>query len=114
MSPRPYKHGTTTAYSRGCRCEPCRDAKVASNRRYRERRAAGITGSRPGPVPAAERAVPASPALTLVEVEALLEARARSLAYTAGARTSAGREARHRRAEVLDLLHHLREAVSAA
>ena len=111
---RPYKHGTTTAYARGCRCELCREAKSESNRRHRERRAAGITGSRPGPVPGAERAVSASPAVTLVELEALLEARARSLAFTAGARTRAGREARHRRAEILDLLAHLRTTGAAA
>ena len=34
-------HGTPTGYNYGCRCERCREAKVASVRRYRLRKRAG-------------------------------------------------------------------------
>ncbi|WP_341998159.1 hypothetical protein MRBLWH7_000117 [Microbacterium sp. LWH7-1.2] len=33
------KHGTTSAYSDGCRCQPCRDAVAVYKREYRMRKA---------------------------------------------------------------------------
>lgn len=35
---RPSKHGTTTAYRRGCRCERCKEAQKLSMRKYVARR----------------------------------------------------------------------------
>jgi len=34
---RPVDHGTTTLYSRGCRCDPCRAAAAAVTKRWRDR-----------------------------------------------------------------------------
>jgi len=44
------KHGTRARYLQGCRCDPCRAAQSAYHRGWRERRAAGLTRSRPNPV----------------------------------------------------------------
>jgi hypothetical protein len=39
------KHGTTTRYRDGCRCEKCRSAKVVANRNYGADRTAKQTKS---------------------------------------------------------------------
>jgi len=41
------QHGTVSRYQAGCRCDPCRAAKAAKNRRERDRRKAQ-PGSAPG------------------------------------------------------------------
>lgn len=102
MSAPTLTHGTTTGYSRGCRCDDCRYAKSVSNRAHRERRRLGTVGDRPGP-----RTMPApAPAPTPCErlhadaVLDLLDARARVL-EKAVARRHPG--AAQRRVEVLQL-----------
>lgn len=37
MTP-PTRHGTPAAYNKGCRCQPCRDAKAESRQRCRDRK----------------------------------------------------------------------------
>ncbi len=43
LEPRQPRHGTTSEYARGCRCDECRSARSAYGREYkRRRRAAGL------------------------------------------------------------------------
>lgn len=101
------EHGTVLRYHRGCRCEPCRGARhiyVAEWKLRTGRSATSALLAPPAPEPA--------PSTEIID---LLEARERALSVTVATapRSVAGVEARHRRAEVRDLLAHLRAEVTS-
>lgn len=103
---KPLSHGTISGYDRGCRCAPCRHAKSVYLAEWRLRKG---HSTRSNTLTTTEAATPAT------DVVALLEARARALTVTIAAtpRSAVATEARHRRAEVRDLLAHLTDEVTA-
>jgi 5-methylcytosine-specific restriction endonuclease McrA len=46
LAPDDPRHGTTTGYARGCRCDPCREAEAARNKAYREANREAISEQR--------------------------------------------------------------------
>ena len=93
-------------YDRKCRCDACRHAKRLYSAEWRKRKGFTQTSN------ALDTTAAAQPA---VDVEALLESRARTLgvAIATSPRSEAARDARARRAEVIALLEYIRKAETA-
>lgn len=98
------EHGTILRYHRGCRCEQCRSARRVYVAEWKLRTGRTTTSALLAPEPTA----PTDKILDLIE------ARARALAVTIATspRTTAGIEARHRRAELIALVAKIREVTA--